>query len=177
MDRETRGHGRLGFLHRQRALLPRAGRSIIRNISAAIRGRRRSRSGAVTGKLTSAASAAGSSISFAHPDLPKKFGFRPGAICARFYEPAIAALAETDIAFEINTAGLRKECRELYPAREFLELAREAGVPLLINSDAHDPAELGAGFVEAITMARAAGYTETVRFVARERTFAPLSQV
>ena len=112
-----------------------------------------------------------------HPDLPKKFGHRPTGDLRRFYEPAVAALAETKIPFEINTAGLRKDCRELYPAREFLELAAEARVPLLINSDAHDPAELGAGFAEATAMARAAGYTETVRFVARERTFAPLSWV
>ena len=36
---------------------------------------------------------------------------------------SIAALAETGTPFELNTAGWRKECREQYPAREFLELA------------------------------------------------------
>ena len=49
----------------------------------------------------------------------------------------IAALAETKTPFEINTAGWRKDCAEQYPAKEFLELAHAAGVPLLINSDAH----------------------------------------
>ncbi|MEI9897282.1 MAG: dihydropteroate synthase [Chthoniobacter sp.] len=73
----------------------------------------------------------------AHPDLPKKFGFRPEGDLRRFYEPAIAALAETKTPFEINTAGWRKDCREQYPAREFIELAAAAGVPLLINSDSH----------------------------------------
>lgn len=105
----------------------------------------------------------------AHPDLPKKFGFRPQGDLRPFYEPAIAAMAERGVAFEINTAGLRKECRELYPAQEFLEMAHAAGVPLLINSDAHDPAELGAGFEEAVEAARSAGYSHAARYAGRRR--------
>ena len=110
----------------------------------------------------------------AHPDLPKKFGYRPAGDLRRFYEPAVEALAECDLAFEINTAGLRKECRELYPARDFVELARAADVPLLINSDAHAPHELAAGFDEAITLARTCGYTHVLRFKQRGRFAVPL---
>jgi len=109
-----------------------------------------------------------------HPDLPKKFGFRPSGDPRRFYEPAIQALVDTNLAFEINTAGLRKDCRELYPAQGFLELAQSAGIPLLINSDAHAPGEVGAGFAEAIVAAEAAGYTEVVRFARRKRSFWPI---
>lgn len=110
----------------------------------------------------------------AHPDLPKKFGFRPPGDLTRYYEPVIKALAEHDTPFEINTAGLRKECTELYPANDFLALAAKAGVPILINSDAHDPAELCAGFEQAVTAAKAAGFQHTVRFTQRERTLVPL---
>ena len=109
-----------------------------------------------------------------HPDLPKKFGHRPAGDLRRFYEPVIAALAETGTAFEINTAGLRKPVGECYPALEFLRLARAAGVPLLINSDAHAPEEVGAGFETAAALARAAGYTEVVRFAGRQRQAVPL---
>jgi len=112
----------------------------------------------------------------AHPDLPKKFGFVPAGDLRRFYEPAIQALVDTGIAFEVNTAGLRKDCKALYPAREFLELAREAGVPVLINSDAHDPAELGAGYAEALAMLRETGYREVVRFEGRRRHSVPLPE-
>lgn len=105
----------------------------------------------------------------AHPDLPKKFGHRPAGDLRRFYEPVIAALADMSGAFEINTAGLRKPAGELYPAPGFLEMARAAGVPLVINSDAHAPEELGAGFAEAIAAAAAAGYTESLRFAGRQR--------
>ncbi len=110
----------------------------------------------------------------AHPDLPKKFGFRPAGDLRRFYEPAIAALADTGTPFEINTAGWRKDCREQYPAREFLALAHAAAVPLLINSDAHAVAELAAGFADAIALAKSAGFTHTVRFSQRERSLVPL---
>ena len=71
-----------------------------------------------------------------------------------YYEPAIQALADTGMAFEINTAGLRKKCCELYPADAFVHLARKAGVPLLINSDAHAVEELGADFVSGTTPGR-----------------------
>ncbi|MEQ1859445.1 MAG: histidinol-phosphatase [Chthoniobacteraceae bacterium] len=110
----------------------------------------------------------------AHPDLPKKFGFRPPGDLRHFYEPVIAALAETGTAFEINTAGLRKTCAELYPAADFLALAAEAKVPLLINSDSHDPAELCSGYAEAVAAARGAGFTHTARFTQRECSLVPL---
>jgi histidinol-phosphatase (PHP family) len=105
----------------------------------------------------------------AHPDLPKKFGHRPAGDLRRFYEPVVQALADTGTAFEINTAGLRKDVREMYPARQFLELARSANVPLLINSDAHAPGEVGADFDKAVQLAREAGYTETLLFEKRQR--------
>ena len=78
------------------------------------------------------------------------------------------------MAFEINTAGLRKPCGELYPAPGFLELAKKAGVDLLINSDAHAPDEVGAGFAEAVAAAKQAGFTHTLRFTGRERARVPL---
>jgi histidinol-phosphatase (PHP family) len=111
----------------------------------------------------------------AHPDLPKKFGYRPEGDLRRFYEPVIAALADTGLAYEINTAGWRKDCAEQYPAREFIELAYAAGVPLLINSDAHAPGEVGAGMVEAAEIARTIGYTHTARFTRRQRSLVPLA--
>lgn len=105
-----------------------------------------------------------------HPDLPKKFGHRPPGDLRPYYEPIVAALADTGVAFEINTAGLRKPVGECYPSLEFLKLARAAGAELLINSDAHSPAELGAGFDVAAGLAVEAGYMETVRFAKRACT-------
>lgn len=110
----------------------------------------------------------------AHPDLPKKFGVRPDGDLRKYYEPTIQALVDTGLAYEINTAGLRKECAEQYPAVDFIAMARAAGIPLLINSDAHRPDEVAAGFDTALTLARDAGYTETARFSRRQRSFVAL---
>jgi histidinol-phosphatase (PHP family) len=110
----------------------------------------------------------------AHPDLVKIFGARPAGNLDRYYEPVIAALAERGGAFEINTAGLRKPVHELYPALGFLKLARAAGVPLVINSDAHAPEQVGMDFDAARALAREAGYTSSLRFHARERKELPL---
>ncbi len=110
----------------------------------------------------------------AHPDLVKIFGARPPGDLNRYYEPVIAALAECGGAFEINTAGLRKPVHEIYPALDFLKLARAAGVPLVINSDAHMPAQVGMDFDPARALAQEAGYTTSLRFQGRKRTELPL---
>ena len=106
----------------------------------------------------------------AHPDLPKKFGSVPGGDLSNYYAGSLIALHETGTAFEINTAGLRKPIGELYPAMGFLSLARQAGIPLVIGSDAHAPEEVGEGFDRAIAAAKDAGYSQLARFKQRERT-------
>ena len=108
----------------------------------------------------------------AHPDLVKKFGHRPPGDLRRFYEPAVAAAAASNVAVEVSTAGLRKPVGELYPAAGLLAMLHEAGVPVVINSDAHAPEEVGLDFGTAATAVRAAGYSETARFVARARVLA-----
>jgi len=104
-----------------------------------------------------------------HPDLVKKFSHRPPGDLARFYEPAIAAIAESGCVIELNTAGWHKPCAEAYPHPHFLELACAAGIPLVISSDAHAPSEVARDFPKAIEWAKAAGYRETVLFEKRTR--------
>jgi hypothetical protein len=53
---------------------------------------------------------------------------------------------KTGCAIELNTAGLRKDCREIYPSREILQLAFQTGVPITFGSDAHAPEEVGMNF-------------------------------
>ncbi len=109
-----------------------------------------------------------------HADLVKKFGHRPAGDLRRFYEPAIEALADTGTAFELNTAGWRKDCREQYPAREFLEMAALAGVPVVVSSDAHKPDEVGMGFADAVALLKESGFTRLARFEGRRRRLVPI---
>lgn len=98
-----------------------------------------------------------------HADLIGKFGHKPEGDLTRFYEPAIAAIAGSGAALEINTAGWNKPCARQYPEEEFLKLALQANIPLVINSDAHAPDELGQHFGKAKELARAIGFRELVR--------------
>jgi len=104
-----------------------------------------------------------------HADLPKKFGRRPPRDCAPLYEKFLDAAKKSGSAIELNTAGLRKDCREIYPSREILRLAFEKGVPVTFGSDAHAPGEVGMNFAEAVRLARGTGYRECCRFARRKR--------
>jgi histidinol-phosphatase (PHP family) len=109
-----------------------------------------------------------------HVDLPKKFGHKPDRDVTPFYEKFLDAAKKSGCAIELNTAGLRKDCKEIYPSRRILELAFQKGVPITFGSDAHAPEEVGMNFTEAISLAREAGYTQTCRFQQRKREWVKL---
>jgi histidinol-phosphatase (PHP family) len=111
----------------------------------------------------------------AHPDLIKKFCFQPAGDLRRFYLPAIEAIAKSGAAIELNTAGWHKPCAEAYPAHPFLELAFQAGIPLVLSSDAHAPGEIARSFPAATAMARAAGFSHTATFHGGTRGTEPLA--
>jgi histidinol-phosphatase (PHP family) len=104
-----------------------------------------------------------------HADLPKKFGHRPPSDLGPLYQKFLTTAKKHDCAIELNTAGLRKDCREIYPSREILELAFQSGVPITFGSDAHAPEEVGMNFTEAVRLAREVGYRECRRFVQRQK--------
>ena len=109
-----------------------------------------------------------------HADLPKKFGIRPAQDCTPLYENFLDAAAKNHCAIELNTAGLRKECREIYPSRNLLALAFQKNVAITFGSDAHAPEEVGLNFAEAVQLAREVGYTKTLRLQQRQRQVLPL---
>lgn len=113
-------------------------------------------------RLTKAA-ASGFFEIIGHADLPKKFGHRPTQDCTPLYERFLAAVKKSNCAIELNTAGLRKDCKEIYPSRQILTLAHQYGVPITFGSDAHAPGEVGMNFAEAIQLARSVGYTHCRR--------------
>jgi len=112
--------------------------------------------------------------SLAHPDLPKKFGFKPKMAFTDIYQDALRAVKDCDGAIEVSTAGLRKPCREIYPGEEFLRIARDLEVPITLGSDAHIPQDVGSDFNKAVVLARACGYDAICRFTQRNREFVKL---
>jgi histidinol-phosphatase (PHP family) len=114
-------------------------------------------------RLTKAAET-GSFEIIGHADLPKKFGHKPTRDCTPLYERFLTAAKKHNCAIELNTGGLRKDCKEIYPSREILQLAFQKEVPITFGSDAHAPEEVGMNFKEAIQLARTVGYKQCCQF-------------
>ena len=120
--------------------------------------------------LDELAAAAGSGLFdvLAHPDLPKVFGTpMPVGLTGR-RDDAIAAIAESGVAVECSSAGLRKPCRALYPDPDWLAAFRAAGVPVTLSSDAHRPEDVARDYPTAVAALRGAGYETITRFRSRE---------
>ncbi len=108
----------------------------------------------------------------AHPDLVKMWGARrpvPEGDLRRFYELAMDGIAESGIAVEVSTAGLRKPVGELYPAPAFLEMCVDAGCPVALSSDAHVPGDVGRDYDRALELLESLGVGELAVFSGRER--------
>ena len=113
----------------------------------------------------------------AHPDLVKYWGHdrpRPTRDPRFHYEPAIEAIADSGIAVEVSTAGLRKPVNEIYPAPAFAEMCIDAGAAFALSSDAHVPADVGYAYEQAIETMRAWGIGEIAVFERRARRMEPL---
>ncbi len=104
-----------------------------------------------------------------HADLCKKFCFYPQEDCTPLFKRFLEAARDRGVAMEINTAGLRKDCREIYPGPALLQLAAELGVTITFGSDAHAPGEVGMDFDDAVRLARKVGFTQYCQFTQRRR--------
>jgi histidinol-phosphatase (PHP family) len=112
-----------------------------------------------------------------HPDLVKVWGSerpRPDGDLRRFYDLAMDGIADSDVAIEVSTAGLRKPVGEIYPSPAFLEMCLEAGRPLALSSDAHVPEDLGHRYDEAVELLQSMGVNEIADFEGRQRRMVPL---
>jgi len=124
-------------------------------------------------RLTSAAECGLFDI-IGHADLCKKFCFYPKQDCTPLFERFLHAVKKQGAAIELNTAGLRKDCHEIYPSPAILRLAKTIGVPITFGSDAHAPGEVGLDLAEAVQLARSAGFTHYCRFSQRRHEETPL---
>jgi histidinol-phosphatase (PHP family) len=113
----------------------------------------------------------------AHPDLVKVWGGRrpqPEGDLRRFYDLAMDGIAETRIAIEVSTAGLRKPTGELYPAPAFLEMCLDAGCPVALSSDAHTPEDVGRDYDVALEYLDRLGVRQLAVFERRRRRLEPI---
>ena len=93
-----------------------------------------------------------------HPDLVKKFGFRPSFDPAPLYRRAAEAVCAAGRMIEVNTSGAWCPCAEMYPAPELLREFCRAGVECSVGSDAHAPGNVVRGIEDAYRLMHEAGY-------------------
>ncbi len=103
----------------------------------------------------------------AHPDLVKKFNFRPTRNLKPLYEDTAQAFKKAGVCVEVNTAGLRYPVGEIYPGIELLKIFFKHGLPVTFGSDAHSPEQVGADMLEALKLVKSVGYREVALFSGR----------
>jgi histidinol-phosphatase (PHP family) len=110
---------------------------------------------------------------FAHPDIIKIFGNKPGAAfndeLTECYRALVRSAAENGTCIEVSSAGLRKVCGEIYPDMALLREAKLAGAEISLASDAHFPEHVGYEFARIIEYAKSAGYEWAATFSNRKR--------
>ncbi len=116
----------------------------------------------------------------AHPDLIKIFSVDSFHIwlqketSRQQIRRCLTVLRDGGMAMEISSAGLRKACREIYPAPPVMAMARELNVPITFGSDAHAVSDVAAGFPRLESYARSFGFDRHVFFSHGRRTEIPL---
>jgi histidinol-phosphatase (PHP family) len=123
-------------------------------------------------ELLAAAAGSGLFDILAHPDLVKVWGEKrptPERDPRFHYEPAIEAIADSGIAVEVSTAGLRKPVGELYPSPAFMKMCVDAGAAFSLSSDAHVPGDVGYAYDRAVEYMRDFGIGEITVFEHRRR--------
>jgi histidinol-phosphatase (PHP family) len=107
-----------------------------------------------------------------HADVPKKYGVLPTADLREEYKLTAEVFKSAGVLVELNTAGLRKPIREIYPGQAFLKALRAAGVGITFGSDSHKPDEVAFAWDKAMAWARQAGY-EFIHGLAGSGRFEP----
>ncbi|MGI6550059.1 MAG: histidinol-phosphatase HisJ family protein [Syntrophomonadales bacterium] len=113
-----------------------------------------------------------------HLDLIKVWGFKPVAHQENFFiKPLLHELRRSGMVVEINTGGLRKPVKEVYPSEKLLRDLFAHNIPITFGSDAHHPDDLGSGFSEAFRTVWKVGYRTMAGFSRRQNILIPITQL
>lgn len=115
----------------------------------------------------------------AHPDLIKIFSVEQFHIwlakpeSRALIRDCLLVLRDAGMAMEISSAGLRKACKEIYPAPPIMEIAAELNLSVSLASDAHCMGDVAHGFDALADYAKSFGFGEQSIFEQGRRTAIP----
>jgi histidinol-phosphatase (PHP family) len=117
-----------------------------------------------------------------HLDIPKRY-----LPASEFWEPSIyrdrlqsvfRTLIEADMAFEINTSGIRQRPKASMPGPATVAWYVEAGGRLITTgTDSHAAQTVGAGLPETLAMLSLCGISDIASFDGRQRTLVPIASL
>lgn len=104
-----------------------------------------------------------------HPGNIAYFGHRPDVdVITRLENEWLARVKKHRICIEINTGGLLRPARSLFPRVDFLRRIRIADFDISFASDAHYPEHVGYAFAETNTLLKQINYNCAARFRRRK---------
>lgn len=110
----------------------------------------------------------------AHLDLIKLWGVPLPEDIKEIYEDISRVITDSGIVLEINTSGLRRPVKEIYPSPKFLEIISKYDVPITFGSDAHLPEDAGRFIRDAYTLVKDLGFRRLTVFNRRKPEFIDL---
>ena len=99
-----------------------------------------------------------------HFDLIKVFGFFPKNNFKNIINSVLKNIKKNDLVLEINTNGVNKPVKEIYPSLNIIERAYEYKIPITFGSDAHIVDRVGENIVKYAEVIKNIGYKEIAVF-------------
>lgn len=93
-----------------------------------------------------------------HLDLIKVFGYSYAGDLLPVVMPVLEKIKIQGMAVELNTNGLYKPVREIYPSQAILKQCLALNIPVVLSSDAHAAEQVGRDFSLALRMLKNIGY-------------------
>ena len=104
----------------------------------------------------------------------KVFKFLPKKDIRILAKSALNAIKKADLTVELNSAGLRKPVKEIYPSDALLEQIAELEIKITLSSDAHSPEQVAQNYDEILKTALKFGFNKVAIFKNRDRKFVDL---
>ena len=112
-----------------------------------------------------------------HCDIVKKFGAFVSPHVQELTWQALNEIKRADLCIEINTSGLRRDEREVYPGETILAMVRDLKIPLTLGSDAHKPEQVGFQFERGLELIERFGLGKISVFDRRQRSEASVTKL
>lgn len=106
-----------------------------------------------------------------HLDVVKIWGHRAPRDGVHYTEAILSSVKSVGMVIEINSAGLRKPVKELYPEEAIIKRIYNCNIPVTIGSDAHHPEQVGENLAHVVELLKRIGFRKITGFNQRRHEY------